>query len=465
MQKNQFSALTLCVFLLLFAACSRDILPPAPDENAYPAPPAPVASVINIPMNIDFFELAKTMNAKVPNELYSDLKGADIGYGSKIALRIVRNGNMYLNAKNNLITTTIPIKIVDGTLTTPLLKKAFDATMFIKMYTSISVDKAWNFNAVTTSNFEWGQEPTLNVAGVSIPLGNIVNAQVKAQLAKVAPMIDAQMKETVALRPTMESVWSGLNEPRVVTESPMPVYMVIKPTDFSMSQFESKTDKNLSFNIGINTFVNTVVGSKPDKQNLGKMPDLQIKKIEKNDFNMSIPTVIRYEEIRRAVQQQVLGQEYPVKDKISIAVTGFDFIGRGDKIAMIIDFVARGKKAKGKFYLVGKPMIDAATQTLYFEDLDFDIKSRNVLLGSANFLLHKPLLNKIKEQSRYSLAPHLEAAKANIQQTLADYPVSDNIFLKGKLNTIKIDNIYLGKDYLSIFINADGALQGGFRHK
>jgi hypothetical protein len=43
--------------------------------------------------------------------------------------------------------------------------------------------------------------------------------------------------------------------------------------------------------------------------------------------------------------------------------------------------------------------------------------------------------------------------------------VSDNIFMKGKLNTVKIDNIYLGKDYLSVFINADGVLQGGFRHK
>jgi hypothetical protein len=350
-------------------------------------------------------------------------------------------------------------------LYTPLLKKAFDATMYIKMYTIIGVDKGWNFTSVTSSDFDWGQEPTLNVAGVSVPLGKVVTGQVKAQLKSVAPMIDAQMKEIVALRPTMEGVWAGLNEPRLVADSPVPVYMIIKPTDFSMSQFESKTDKNLSFNIGINTFVNTVVGTKPEKQNLGKLPDLQIKPISNADFKMTIPTVVRYEDMRRTIQQQVLGQKYPVKDNISIEVTGFDFIGRGDKIAMVVDFIAHGKKAKGKFYLVGKPLIDVATQTLYFEDLDFDIKSKNVLLGSANFLLHKPLLNKIKEQARYELTPQLDAAKKMIQQTLNDYPVSDNIFMKGKLNNLNLDNIYLGKDYMSIFVNADGTLQCGFRHK
>jgi Domain of unknown function (DUF4403) len=115
--------------------------------------------------------------------------------------------------------------------------------------------------------------------------------------------------------------------------------------------------------------------------------------------------------------------------------------------------------------LVGKPLIDVATQTLYFEDLDFDIKSKNVLLGSANFLLHKPLLNKIKEQATYPLTEQLAAAKATIQQTLNDYPISENVFLKGKLNNLILDNIYLGKDYMSVFINADGTLQGGFRHK
>ena len=66
------------------------------------------------------------------------------------------------------------------------------------MYTSIRVDKSWNFYSTTSSDFEWGQEPTLSVAGVSVPLGKVVNGQVKAQLAKVAPMIDAQMAEIVA---------------------------------------------------------------------------------------------------------------------------------------------------------------------------------------------------------------------------------------------------------------------------
>ena len=84
--------------LIVVCACgTRDIIPAAPDETAYAPPPPATASSINIPMRIDLTELGKTLNAKVPNELYADLKGTDIGYGSKIALRIVRNGKIYMS--------------------------------------------------------------------------------------------------------------------------------------------------------------------------------------------------------------------------------------------------------------------------------------------------------------------------------------------------------------------------------
>jgi hypothetical protein len=468
MNFRKFTILTFFLFFVISCG-TRDIIPAAPDETSYAPPPPATASAINIPIKIDLTELGKTLNAKVPNELYADLKGTDIGYGSKIGLRIVRNGKIYMTTKDAKVTTNIPIKIIDGKLTTTALglshSEPFGATMFIQMNTVIAADKKWNFTSNTSSDFGWGQEPTLKVAGVSIPLGKVTYSTVKAQLAKIAPLIDQQIKDLVSLRPTMEGVWNGLNEPRLMTDSPAPVWMVIKPTDFAVSPPTSSAENLISFNIGIKTFVETSVGSKPMKQNLGVLPDLQIKPFNDNHFAMSIPAVLRYDDMKTVIKQYVMGQKYAVKDGIQLEVKDLDFFGRGDKVALLLDFVTYGKATKGKFYLVGRPMLDAATQTLYLEDLDFDIKSKNALLSSANFLLHKPLLKKIQEQARYPLTETLASARIYIQKTLDDYPISDNVFLKGKIEDLHLDNIYLGQEYMRAYIAASGTMEGGFRHK
>ncbi len=464
----KFFLFLACLFFIISCG-SRDIIPAAPDETAYAPPPAPTASAINIPIKIDLTELSKTLNAKVSNELYSDLKGTDIGYGSKIALRIVRNGKIYMSTKDSKIVTHIPIKITDGKLTTSVAglshSEPFGATMYIMMNTAVAADKKWNFSSSTSSDFVWGQEPTLKVAGIDVPLGKVTYGTVKGQLAKIAPVIDQQIKDLVSLRSTMEGIWNGLNEPRLMTESPAPVWMVIKPTDFAVSPPTSTADNLMAFNIGIKTFVETAVGTKPMKQNLGALPDLQIKPFSDNKFTMSIPAVLRYDDLKKVIKSHVLGQKYAVKDNVQLEVKDLDFFGRGDKVALLLDFVTYGKKSKGKFYLVGRPTLDVASQTLYLADLDFDIKSKNALLSSANFLLHKPLLKKIEEQARYPLTETLANARGYIQKTLDDYPISDNVFLKGKVNDLHLDNIYLGQEYMRVYIASSGSMEGGFRHK
>ena len=463
-------SLFIACFSLVGVHCSNsDIIAASPDQAAYAPPPPAQACAINIPMNIDLTELSKTLNAKVPNELYADMKGTDIGYGSKIALRIVRNGRIYLTTKDSKIISNIPIKITDGKLTTTALgltnTEPFGATMFIQMQTVVATDKKWNFTSVTSSDFGWGQEPTLKVAGVNVPLGKLTYATVKAQLAKITPIVDQQIKDIVSLRPTIQSVWSGLNEPRLLTDSPAPVWMSIKPTDFVVSPPMSTSESKIAFNIGIKTFVETSVGTKPEKQNLGELPDLQLKTATDDRFAMQIPAVLRYDDLKTVVKQYVMGQKYAVKDGVQLEVKDLDIVSRGEKLALMIDFVTYGKATKGTFYLMGRPAIDVATQTLYLADLDFDIKSKNTLLRSASFLLHRPLVKKIESQARYSLVETLKNAQVYAQKTLDDYPISDNVFLKGRINDLHLDNIYVGADYLRIYLAANGTMQGGFRHK
>jgi hypothetical protein len=341
--------------------------------------------------------------------------------------------------------------------------KDFGAKMFIKMKTRLAVDNHWNFASITSPDFEWGEEPNLKVAGFAIPLGKLTNATVKEQLKKVAPQLDEQIKNTVALRPTMDKMWAQFAEATAIADAPAPVWLQVKPTNFDISPIKSLDKDNIQIDLSIKTLINTVIGAKPSPQALGTLPDLGFSPTKRNDFALKIPVVLRYADIKNIAKQHTSGIRYSVSEGVQLEVKDLDIFPRGDKLAVMVDFISYGKKAKGKFFLLSKPVFNAEKQTISLEEVDFDVKSRNVLLKSANFLLHKTLLNKLKEQMVFPIADKTAYLKTELQKTLANYKLTDNVFLNGTIKDLKINQLHIGQEFMSLYMQSNGNLECIFK--
>jgi len=74
-------------------------------------------------------------------------------------------------------------------------------------------------------------------------------------------------------------------------------------------------------------------------------------------------------------------------------------------------------------------------------DLQMDLKSKNVLLKTAKWLLNEKINQKLEREITFDLKTLIGQAKKEITKTL-NAKLNDQIQLKGSLESMKIHEIY-----------------------
>ncbi|MBL0334440.1 MAG: DUF4403 family protein [Chitinophagaceae bacterium] len=111
----------------------------------------------------------------------------------------------------------------------------------------------------------------------------------------------------------------------------------------------------------------------------------------------------------------------------------------------------------GVVYLLGKPVYKPDTRTIEVEGIDFDIKSKNFLLGSADWLFDKKITKEITKQAHFELGSYIDSAKVNINKQLNQEWIK-GVRSFGKINDIRLIGIYPMQGDLVIRSNCTGEL-------
>ncbi len=107
--------------------------------------------------------------------------------------------------------------------------------------------------------------------------------------------------------------------------------------------------------------------------------------------------------------------------------------------------------------MVGKPVYDKDKQTIEITDIDFDIKSKNVLLGSADWIFDKKITKEISKNARFELGAYIDSAKININKQLNQEWIK-GIRSYGDIKDIRLIGIYPMQQHLIIRSNCAGDL-------
>lgn len=457
-----------CVLgLMLFPAC-KTLQPVAPTttKDTYKEPEVAI-SQINLPVRLDLAKLNDFSNKNIPQELYYG-KELPISDGLTATVRVVRNGKVAISANNGIIKTVIPIKISEGHVDykmntivfgTKNASQSFAAALTITAVTKIGLDKNWNITSQTTTSFAWDSKPSLKIAGFDVSLGTFVDKPIKEQMKKYEPMIDEQIKKSYDVHKTIEDGWKQISKPFNVTNDPMPVWLVLKPKEFNFAPVTS-TPSSIELNIGLKTGISTHLGEAPSTLDNGKLLPLNLNPSSENSFEINLPVVVKYSVIKDFLKLQFVNKKFAVTEKIDIIVNDIDFYGTKDQLVVMADIISPQKKTKGKVFMVGKPVYNAKDSTLKVENVNFDINTSNVLLKSANWLLHGTLLKTIEKKAVFPLGPQITKAKAELEKTINTYKISDNFKLKSKINGLDIKEVNVCDGYMVLSISTTGNIQG-----
>jgi hypothetical protein len=447
-----FSIISLGIFS---CGSSKKIeaLKPEPSNNA-PIVYSNKTSLIAMPMEVSLKEVEYHLNKNVKGLIYADTILND----DKTEMKIWKTSDIKLVEKNGEIVSVIPLKIWTrikyGTEFMGL-----NDTREINISGNITLSSKANFanwKLNTTSkieDFEWSESPSILVAGKNVPITYIINPTLAIFKGKIAKMIDDAINKNCDFKPQVLQVLETLSTPFMANETYETWFKLVPNEMYSTNAVLSNS--KITMNLGLKCQMQTLIGQKPksgfDKT---KIVSKAVAKIP-SDFNASVAAVSTYESASRIMTKNFMGQEFG-SGKRKIIVQKVALWYKDGKMIIALDMLG---SVNGTIYLAGIPKYNSETKEIYFEEMDYVLNTKGILTRTANWLLQGVILNKIKENCKYSIQPNLEEGKKNMLPFLTNYSPMKGVFVNGKLNDFVFEKMELTESGIVAFITSTGSMK------
>lgn len=285
----------------------------------------------------------------------------------------------------------------------------------------------------------WGQDITdLVLKGLTTELDST-----KAQLEREYG--------TYNFRPQFQQVWDELSKSYNLYDQG---WMQINPQQIQINNLYAKDD-SLFIYLGLKAKPLVSFEKPADKHHL--MPNMGGMS-RMDGFNIFVDAELNYDSLSRIVNSQMAGKSFDFKkgpvNKKFVIKRGEIYGSGNERVIVRVDFTGSND---GTVYLTGKPVYNAETRILEIADMDFDIRTRNALLSTADWLFNRRIVNEISRQTRFDLGEYIDSAKTmiNAQLNREWYP---GVYSEGVVNDIRLIGIYPFPGALHIRSNAKGLL-------
>ncbi len=256
---------------------------------------------------------------------------------------------------------------------------------------------------------------------------------------------------TVDLRPKFQQIWDQLSKAYNIYDVG---WLQMNPQRIRINNLYASND---SLYIYLGLSAKPVITFEKPAEHLSPVPNIR-------DFNqypgfsIFLDAVLNYDSLSNLLSHQLANKEFdlnkgPVKKKFIIQDCKLSGEGN-EKLIIKVNFSGSNK---GTFYLTGKPVYNNETRVLEVKDLDFDIKSKNALLSSAEWLFNRKILNEISKYAKYDLTSFIDSARTGINMQLNREWVP-GIRNYGNIDEIKLVGIYPFSQSLVIRSSCTGLL-------
>ncbi len=453
-----FFVLISAIVLFCFTSCGStapkiEAIKPVPSDNT-PMVYTNKTSFISLPVEITLQDIEKQLNKNLKGLIYND----SILKDDNCELKIWKSGQITLEEEKGIILSKLPLKIwtkikygtdflglndtreiyLDGVLT---LKSKAHLTNW-KLTTSSSIE-----------NFEWNESPAIVISGKKVPITYIINPTLSYFKKTIAQQIDKAIDETCDFKPHVFEALDKISEPFLAHEAYETWFNII-PIELYVTEAELK-NKKITLDMGLKCNLQTMIGQKPAKQfdpnkiilkPVSKMPD---------NISLALAGVSTYESASKVLTKNFKGQEFS-SGKRKVIVQQVELWEKDNKLIIGLDLTG---SINGTIYLTGYPSYNPATQEIYFDQLDYMLNTKNVLLKSANWLAQGTILRKIQENCRYSIKENLEEGKQNLMPYLNNYSPMSGIFVNGTLNDFEFEKIELTNKAIIAFLSTTGKIR------
>lgn len=449
------------LILLIFTVSCKSINPNKPTYSGEPVVLPRATSIINIPIEIPFSMIESNLNNALGQKLFAD-KGLDLGSGFFTDIDVNRTGFIKLAAiDSKKLSLQIPMnmagnlkfekRIFGQNLNTAI---PFNESLMPEISFRPKIGQNWDFSLEDINIESYGRSMKYNLLGFEIDLDPMIRKQLQSVLNN---QLSASNLTRMDFREMAQEAWDGFSKPIALEQDGVSAYIYTQPTKLKIRE-EVTSDRKLKLFLGIEGEVFSQIGSLPQTKKT-PLPNITYNESSENKVDIMIPLAISYSDLDQYLNENLAGKRFRTDKKTELEVSNLESQSFGDRTLLKMDFLAIRKGRKqitGQMYLVGKPKYDEATESIRFEEIEFDINTKNILARSATWMKQGQVLTQIKKLAAYPIGEYLDEARREMRlqgQVRTEY--ADFSLLNSQL---EVEGIYNTENDIRIYLRTTGKM-------
>ena len=410
-----FVTLTLLFFLLI--GCKR-INPEPPAATGFDPPiPAPESYLIGR-VTFELADIEKKINEKLGIILVDEdqLEGTR---AEKFHLRVERVGPIRLQYIRRQVVFSAPLRIWVGNPLAMRKKRAKPrrplGELYVRFRSPVEVTSSWRLSTdAKFVNYRWVTKPKVRVLGINIAVQKTVDKVLEKQRDTIEKVINQSIGNEVRLERELGNIWRDLQKPILLNKKVDSVWLVPRPQSIAAAPLSGNTSSiTVPLRIGFATALR--FGPKPVVKRSNRLPKLRRVTALPPDTDLHVLSNIAYADLNTFLANKLLKRDIKL---VGGAVEITDASVYGGQQAVIVKTEIRGA-VKGTLYFRGRPYFDTLTNTLQVRNVDFDVHTEEVLLGTADWLLHDSLRDTLTSVLKIPLESRINKIPGKIEQAIA----------------------------------------------
>ena len=426
-----------------------------PEEEYQEVIYTPRTSTLHIPLDINISFLEKKLNETFSGILYED----NVIEDDSIMVKAEKAKDFKIQYENNVLEYQVPIKF--------WIKKRFDlgitytdreieGAIDLKFKTTINLSKDWKLITKTEIiEYSWIKKPVLKVGFVDLRITPIVDKIIRDNKRDILTTIDKALNEQVPLRTYAQSLWDLVQEPIDISTADYKAWIKTTPIQIYTTPIIGYQGK-INTTFGVKCLMEVYLGNTPSfvrKESV--LPPLTMYTKTDERFMMNILADVPFTVLDSMARVVMVGQTFG-EGKKSVVVDSVEIFGQNDKLIVglqVIGFI------NGLIYLECRPYYDQQTFSIRVKDVDYKIKTKNILAKIVNLFYKKGMKRRLEEELVFSLKDEYHLVKEMSRSELFNMEIVPNVKLDGFINDLNADNIFITKMGLKISMNLYGKLK------
>ena len=328
---------------------------------------------------------------------------------NRLKMKVSRLGNIQVAWKDNVVQYKIPLVVLverhiisEKTLRLPksmALKTEFSLQLVFR--TTLDIDENWQLQPKTRfQNFSWlSNAKTL---GDLIHIERMVERKMRRQMPMILHNMDSSIRANVHLDRVMGRVWQNIQKPIAIHRKDVHVWLKVQPIHFEMGTIKSEKD-NLLVQIRLSATTETIVGDTPVYNIIPILPALIKRRSLPDNAFIYMRSEIPLADINAIFKQKIVGKVFDISS-YHIKLNTVEVYSCGSDLVICL-----GVKGdlNGDIYFKGTPQYEPDSQRMVIKNFDFEVKTKEFLLGSSDWLLHDTFKEQVKNTLSIELADEI----------------------------------------------------------